>query len=460
MRRSILIISGLALLALGVLLTVPAAEAQQPPEPTTRRLVNQRVEELPQGAPVCWNVFRFQAPPGFRTPTEGYGVAPIDVAAIFEGSVQVEYAGGPTVVAKAGEGGFIGQGNWRAISTVGATPAQAIVFRLTCARVPPAGGDSPIATHLGKTDVLPGIRLGPVPYQVRLLERTFAPGAKGDLHAHTGPVTQYVLEGTLAVSTSAGVSHYKAGDVVVISPGVPVQASNVSNAPARTLILPIWPAAEPLQIEAPGVRLPSTPPKLAQASVQLRDGSGAVVGSATLSEEPGGYVKIAGNASGLKAGVHGYHIHAVGKCEGPAFTSAGGHFNPGAKQHGFLNPAGPHAGDLPTLAVGADGVANLAAANERVTLSTGANTLFDADGSALVIHADPDDLLTDPTGNAGARVACGVIERAAAAPVVLPRTGDTLLGVGLVALLAGLALLAAGLGLRRARPERVKGGGR
>ena len=96
------------------------------------------------------------------------------------------------------------------------------------------------------------------------------------------------------------------------------------------------------------------------------------------------------------------HIHAVGTCEPPAFASAGGHFNPGNKKHGHKNPEGAHAGDLPNLTVGADGAGRLEATAAGVTLK-------DIAGLALVVHADPDDEKTDPTGNSGARVACGVI---------------------------------------------------
>ena len=139
------------------------------------------------------------------------------------------------------------------------------------------------------------------------------------------------------------------------------------------------------------------------AKAELKDAQGKVVGTATLSEVSGG-VKIALKASGLKPGDHGFHIHAIGKCEPPAFTSAGGHFNPRNKKHGKTNPEGAHAGDLPNLKVGADGTGSIDVTAGRVTLK-------DVAGLALVIHADPDDEKTDPTGNSGARVACGVISK-------------------------------------------------
>jgi Cu-Zn family superoxide dismutase len=102
----------------------------------------------------------------------------------------------------------------------------------------------------------------------------------------------------------------------------------------------------------------------------------------------------------------------VGKCDAPDFTSAGPHFNPTGKQHGALNPQGSHAGDLPNLNVGPDGTGRLETATEQITLGPGATSLWDADGSALVVHAAPDDFTTDPTGNAGGRIACGILTAA------------------------------------------------
>jgi Cu-Zn family superoxide dismutase len=103
----------------------------------------------------------------------------------------------------------------------------------------------------------------------------------------------------------------------------------------------------------------------------------------------------------------------VGKCEPPPFTSAGAHFNPGARQHGFLNPQGAHAGDLPNITIAADGTGRLETAADGLTLGMGATSLFDADGSAIVVHAAPDDFKTDPTGNSGARIACGIVVKTA-----------------------------------------------
>jgi Cu-Zn family superoxide dismutase len=146
------------------------------------------------------------------------------------------------------------------------------------------------------------------------------------------------------------------------------------------------------------------------ATAELRNAQGQAVGNATLSEVAGG-VRVIVEARSLPAGVKGVHIHAVGKCEPPGFTTAGAHFNPTNRKHGLQNPDGPHAGDLPNITIGADGNGRLESLNDRITLGGGANSLFDADGSAIVVHAAADDFKTDPTGNSGDRIACGVVQK-------------------------------------------------
>ncbi len=146
------------------------------------------------------------------------------------------------------------------------------------------------------------------------------------------------------------------------------------------------------------------------AKAGLKDASGANVGTATLRETNGG-VLVSVKLTGVKPGVHGIHIHTVGKCDAPAFTSAGGHFNPAHKHHGAMNPEGKHGGDLPNITVAANGKGSLKETVSGINLGTGENGLFHTGGTAVVVHADPDDMKSDPAGNAGVRVACGVITR-------------------------------------------------
>ena len=113
-------------------------------------------------------------------------------------------------------------------------------------------------------------------------------------------------------------------------------------------------------------------------------------------------------ARGMSPGAHGVHIHQTGKCEGPDFKSAGGHWNPSDKQHGFDNPQGAHAGDFFNLDIGGDGTGALEATISGASLSDGDNPLLDADGAAFIVHEGPDDLKTDPSGDSGGRLACGV----------------------------------------------------
>jgi Cu-Zn family superoxide dismutase len=144
------------------------------------------------------------------------------------------------------------------------------------------------------------------------------------------------------------------------------------------------------------------------ARAELRNAQGEVVGRATLTPEAQG-VRIALEVEKLPPGPHGFHIHAVGKCDPPDFMSAGGHFNPEGRKHGLKNPEGPHVGDLPNVVVGVDGTARARTVAPRVTLGAGPNSLFQPAGTALVIHAGPDDDVTDPAGNSGDRIGCGVI---------------------------------------------------
>jgi superoxide dismutase, Cu-Zn family len=146
------------------------------------------------------------------------------------------------------------------------------------------------------------------------------------------------------------------------------------------------------------------------AHADIVNGQGEKIGTATFVASDAG-VRIDLNVSQLPSGTHGIHIHAVGKCEGPAFTTAGGHLNPDMKKHGKDNPDGPHAGDLMNIEVGVDGTVKTMFLSSSVTLDNGPNSLFHDGGTSIVIHEKADDYKTDPSGNSGARIACGVIQK-------------------------------------------------
>ena len=154
-----------------------------------------------------------------------------------------------------------------------------------------------------------------------------------------------------------------------------------------------------------------SPEQPSRATAELKDKDGKAVGVATFRESSGG-VTVEVNVKGLTPGLHAVHVHAVGRCDAPAFTSAGGHFNPAQKKHGYKSPEGAHAGDLPNMLVAKDGTGRFESFTDGMTVKPGATSVFDKDGSALVIHAGVDDNVTDPTGNAGDRAACGIITMA------------------------------------------------
>jgi Cu-Zn family superoxide dismutase len=154
--------------------------------------------------------------------------------------------------------------------------------------------------------------------------------------------------------------------------------------------------------DEPRVGAPMAGGRVAVAT--LRTASGQDVGRATVREVAGG-LRVTIDARFLTPGMHGAHLHTIGRCEAPDFASAGPHWNPTAMKHGSMNPQGPHEGDLPNLVIGADGRGTLGINIAGASF----DALVDADGAAMVIHAAADDMMTDPSGNSGGRIACGVL---------------------------------------------------
>lgn len=145
-----------------------------------------------------------------------------------------------------------------------------------------------------------------------------------------------------------------------------------------------------------------------EAAAEIRDAHGDAVAAAVLTQLDAG-VGVAIRGQSLPPGEHGFHVHETGRCDPPGFQSAGGHFNPAGRQHGTLNPQGAHAGDMPNLRVRDDGTVDTTLVITGLAITGGDRAVLREGGTALVIHALPDDYRTDPSGNSGDRIACGVV---------------------------------------------------
>lgn len=173
-------------------------------------------------------------------------------------------------------------------------------------------------------------------------------------------------------------------------------------------IIPLLTALPIVLVASACATTSATPSAAPTASAKLAAADGSARGTATVTQAADG-LHVVVKAMGLTPGIHAVHIHTTGQCVAPDFTSAGGHWNPTARKHGMDNPAGMHMGDMPNMTVGPDGMGAIEYHIADAAISDGATPLLDADGAAVVVHAQADDNVSDPTGNAGGRVACGVL---------------------------------------------------
>lgn len=234
-----------------------------------------------------------------------------------------------------------------------------------------------------------------------------APSSGGSAPAATAEAPRGMASGTASAAeagTAAGAATAeKTAQAVTSAPGMETPAASNTPAPPAT-------AAQTFPATAPAVSSPAPAASSTTAPhASMIDTSGKQIGTAVFTQTPHG-VLVTVDATGLPPGEHGFHLHQVGTCDAAGgFTSAGGHFAPGNKSHGFEVAAGPHAGDMPNQFVGADGKLHAEVFNPNVTLKAGANSLMDADGSALIIHTKADDYKSQPTGEAGGRLACAAL---------------------------------------------------
>ncbi len=253
MPRFTLVLTGLVSLILGMLMSVSQAAAEDPPPaPVARLLVSQRVELLPQ-EPLCWRIVEATRPAGTRRPPSGYVADPLSLFYLAAGEAQIEYAGGPTVQVKAGQGAFIGANNWFAWSIGGTARERNIVFALSCQTFPPG---VPNVTQLGNTGPLPGVRPDKGPHIIDFREVRWAVGAQIPPSITGGPRSFLILEGEFAFGMPEGLRRLGPGETITVPAGTPYQTTNVGAVPALLLNVQITPVGEvTARIPASDVRL-------------------------------------------------------------------------------------------------------------------------------------------------------------------------------------------------------------
>ena len=249
MRRSCLVFSTMVSLGLAVASDNLLARGQEPIE--SRTILEARVERLPEG-PLCWDIRRGSLAPGAKSPATGFHSHGMVLSYVTAGAELLTYDSAvraAPVTVTTGQAVLIADKMPHAHQSVGDAPRANVNFELSCER---------LANSLGNSGPLPGIRSGVVPYQVQLRERRWPPGSQTPVHVLSGPTTTYVLEGSIARSTSAGLLHSAAEDVYVSPVGEVAQNTNIGTTPARTLDLDVWPAGETRSVaQPPEVRLPS-----------------------------------------------------------------------------------------------------------------------------------------------------------------------------------------------------------
>lgn len=247
MRLTTVVLIGMVLLGPIILRSASSAGAQEPIK--TRTLFEARID-LPAERPLCWDVRQGSLAPGAKAPPTGFHTHGWVVAFVTGGAERVAYeAGGTPATVSAGQAGLFAAGSPHVHESIGDTPRTNIGFEMSCSR---------LSGSLANTGALPGIRTGQVSYSIQARERVWPPDSQTPVHILSGPTATYIVEGTIARSTAAGITHSGPGELYVSPVGELAQNSNIGGTPARTLDVDLWPAGETRSVaQPPEVRLPS-----------------------------------------------------------------------------------------------------------------------------------------------------------------------------------------------------------